>query len=102
MGAVTTDHFSSRAPDAAQHECCEPGAHSTLHGVVFAILCPGPAVHRPIARRVLRGDTIQLQAIMLQSYDSASISSSLRSPGPMVTGIGNEPTAPPIMPRLGP
>ena len=23
------------------------GAHSTLHGVVFAILCPSPAVHRP-------------------------------------------------------
>jgi hypothetical protein len=23
------------------------GAQSTLHGVVFAILCPGPAVHRP-------------------------------------------------------
>src|SRR6266849_88520 len=43
--------FSSRAPDAARHECCEPGAHSTLHGVVFAILCPGLAVHRAIARR---------------------------------------------------
>jgi hypothetical protein len=24
-----------------------PGAHSTLHGVVFAILCLGPAAHRP-------------------------------------------------------
>src|SRR6266436_8181315 len=24
------------------------GAHFTLHGVVFAILCPGPAVHRPL------------------------------------------------------
>ena len=24
----------------------DPGAHSTLHGVVFAILCPGPAVYR--------------------------------------------------------
>src|SRR5882724_8667167 len=23
--AVTTDHFSSRAPNATQHECCEPG-----------------------------------------------------------------------------
>src|SRR6202035_2935264 len=22
------------------------GVHSTLHGVVFAIFCPGPAVHR--------------------------------------------------------
>jgi len=26
------------------------GAHSTLHGVVFAILCLGSAVYRPIAR----------------------------------------------------
>src|SRR3982074_2961190 len=41
--AVTTDHFSCRAPNATQHECCELGAHFTLHGVVFAILCPGPA-----------------------------------------------------------
>src|SRR3979490_116405 len=23
--AVTTDHFSSRAPNATQHECCKPG-----------------------------------------------------------------------------
>ena len=38
--AATTDHFSSGAPDAAQHGCCEPGAHPTLHGVVFAILFP--------------------------------------------------------------
>jgi hypothetical protein len=25
--------FSSPAPDAAQQECCEPGVHSTLHGL---------------------------------------------------------------------
>src|SRR5712672_1650613 len=85
--AVTTDHFSSRAPNATQHECCELGAHFTLHGVVFAILCPGPActAHsvsktrvnalaealrcvRDTRSLVLRayGESIQLQPITLQ------------------------------------
>jgi len=30
-----------------QHECCELGPILLCMGVVFAILCPGPAVHRP-------------------------------------------------------
>jgi hypothetical protein len=38
--------ISPRAPDAAPHECCRAEAHSTLHGVVFAIFGPGSAVHR--------------------------------------------------------
>src|SRR6267378_8167934 len=86
--AVTTDHFSCRAPNATQHECCELGAHFTLHGVVFAILCPGPActAHsvsktrvnalaealrcvRDTRSLVLRacGESIQLQPITLQA-----------------------------------
>src|SRR3982074_3631576 len=35
-------------------------------------------------------------------HDNASISASLRSPGTMVTGIGNEPTALAIMAMIGP
>jgi len=43
-------------PDAAQHQCCRVGvgAYSTLHGVVFAILDPGPAAHRPWRRKDAR------------------------------------------------
>src|SRR4030081_3141503 len=69
--------FFSR-PDAAQQECCEPGVHSTLHGVVFAIFCPGPAVHRRsdampgpgheiVSASRLRDESIQFQHIMLQT-----------------------------------
>ena len=51
------------------------GAHSTLHGVVFAILCLGSAVYPEEALRCVRdtrslvlrahGESIQLQCIML-------------------------------------
>src|SRR5216683_5353929 len=54
------------------------GAHSTLHGVVFAILCLGSAVHPEEALRCVRdtrslvlrahGESIQLQCIMLQRH----------------------------------
>lgn len=44
--------FSSRAPDAAQHECRELGVFLSLHGVVFAFFVLGPA-GRP--RRDLSG-----------------------------------------------
>jgi hypothetical protein len=40
---VTTEHFSSRAPDAAQHEFCEPEPTLTLHGVVFAFFVLAPS-----------------------------------------------------------
>jgi hypothetical protein len=69
--------FFSR-PDAAQQECREPGFTllSTLHGVVFAIFCPGPAVHRRsdampgpgheiVSASRLRDESIQFQHIML-------------------------------------
>src|SRR6266581_2951261 len=50
--------------------------HSTLHGVVFAIFCPGPAVHRRrdgmpgpgheiVSASRLRDQSIQFQHIML-------------------------------------
>src|SRR6267142_4100476 len=45
--AVTTDHFFS-CPERNAARVPRAGAHFTLHGVVFAILCPGPAVHRPL------------------------------------------------------
>src|SRR5712664_3586151 len=82
----------SSAPDAAQQECC---VHSTLHGVVFAIFCPGPALHRRrdampgpgheiVSASRLRDESIQLQHIMLYptfstmsnttNFDSGSIS----------------------------
>ena len=38
--------FFFSCPGRKPHERCEPGAHSTLHGVVFAILCLGSAVYR--------------------------------------------------------
>src|SRR5256885_5158350 len=41
--AVTTDHLVPRTKAA---RVLRSGSHSTLHGVVFAILCLGPAVHR--------------------------------------------------------
>src|SRR5215207_7894875 len=41
--AATTDHLAPRTQAAW---VLRAGAHSTLHGVVFAILCPGPAVYR--------------------------------------------------------
>src|SRR6266850_4644184 len=52
------------------------GVHSTLHGVVFAIFCPGPALHRRrdampgpghevVSASRLRDESIQLQHIML-------------------------------------
>jgi len=40
--AVTTDHL---VPGRKRRECCEPGNIPTLHGVVFAILYLGPALH---------------------------------------------------------
>jgi hypothetical protein len=72
---VTTEHFSSRAPDAAQHECCEPEPTLTLHGVVFAIFCPAPVVHRRsdatpgpgheiVSASRLRHESIRLQHVM--------------------------------------
>jgi hypothetical protein len=39
--------FCSSCPDPARYDCCKPVGFSTVHGVVFAILCLGPAVHRP-------------------------------------------------------
>jgi hypothetical protein len=39
--AATTAHFSSCAPDAGSR-VLRAGVHSTLHGVVFAILCLDP------------------------------------------------------------
>ena len=71
--AVMTDH---RVPRTQAAEVLRAGAHSTLHGVVFAILCPGPAVYR---RRVsalrlgyeivlrTKGKSIRLQPIPIQS-----------------------------------
>src|ERR1700682_607670 len=52
------------------------GVHSTLHGVVFAIFCPGPALHRRrdampgpgheiVSASRLRDESIQLQHIVL-------------------------------------
>src|SRR6266852_9049420 len=52
------------------------GVHSTLHGVVFAIFCPGPALHRRrdampgpgheiVSASRLRDESVQLQHIML-------------------------------------
>src|SRR6266702_8497283 len=43
--AATTDHFSSRAPDASGTGAASR-PYSTLHGVVFAILCLGSACRR--------------------------------------------------------
>src|SRR6267143_4330595 len=43
---MTTAHFSSRARTRSAAGVLRAGVHSTLHGVVFAIFCPGPAVHR--------------------------------------------------------
>src|SRR5216683_6743886 len=34
------------APGRSAAGVLRAGVHSTLHGVVFAIFCPGPAVHR--------------------------------------------------------
>src|SRR3981081_753460 len=42
---MTTAHFSSRAR-TQRAGVLRAGVHSTLHGVVFAIFSPGPAVHR--------------------------------------------------------
>jgi hypothetical protein len=67
--AVTTDHL---VPQTQVVKVLRAGAYSTLHGVVFAILCPGPAVYRrrvsalrPGHEIVLRtnGESIQLHLI---------------------------------------
>jgi hypothetical protein len=39
--------FFFSCPERNAARVLRAGAHFTLHGVVFAILCPGPAVHRP-------------------------------------------------------
>ena len=39
--------FFFSCPGRKPHERCERGPISTLHGVVFAILCLGSAVYRP-------------------------------------------------------
>jgi transposase len=39
--------FFFSCPGRSAARVLQDGAHPTLHGVVFAILCPGPAVHRP-------------------------------------------------------
>ena len=39
--------FFFSCPERNAARVLRTGAQSTLHGVVFAILCPGPAVHRP-------------------------------------------------------
>ncbi|MEH2608061.1 hypothetical protein V1293_000350 [Bradyrhizobium sp. AZCC 1693] len=38
--AVTTDHFFFSYPGRSAARVLRAGTHSTLHGVVFAILCP--------------------------------------------------------------
>jgi hypothetical protein len=66
--------FSCPAGGAAR--VLRAGVHSTLHGVVFAIFCPGPAVHRRrdampgpgheiVSASRLPDESIQLQHIML-------------------------------------
>src|ERR1700738_4398853 len=45
-GAVMTEHFFFSSPGRSAARVLWAGVHSTLHGVVFAIFCPGPAVHR--------------------------------------------------------
>jgi hypothetical protein len=65
-----------RARDAAQQRALRAGVRSTLHGVVFAIFCPGPAVHRRrhampgpgheiVSVSRMQDESIQLQHIML-------------------------------------
>jgi hypothetical protein len=71
---VTTEHFSSRAPNAVQHECRQAGVDFTLHGVVFAILvqalpCPAEAAQssgfeRNPALAAIRGGWRQENAII--------------------------------------
>ena len=56
--AVTTDHLVPRTQAA---KVLRAGAHSTLHGVVFAILCPGPAVHRRRVSALRPGHEIVLR-----------------------------------------
>src|SRR3977135_288181 len=41
-------HYSLNGRKSTDVNGREHGAHSTVHGVVFAIFCPGPAVSRPI------------------------------------------------------
>jgi len=48
--AVTADCFS---PGRKQHASRGPAPISTLHGVVFAILCLGPPVHADRASNTL-------------------------------------------------
>src|SRR5882672_1759156 len=43
--AVTTDHFSSRAPNATQHECCEPGPILLCMGL-FSRFCVRASIRR--------------------------------------------------------
>src|SRR5712671_5930615 len=45
VGAMTRRIFLL-APGRSAAGVLRAGVHSTLHGVVFAIFCPGPAVHR--------------------------------------------------------
>src|SRR5882762_8439358 len=83
--AVTTDHFSSRAPDATQHECCEPGPNLLCMGLfsrfcVRALRCTAHSTSktRVNALRCVRDtrslglraycESIQLQPIMLQWF----------------------------------
>src|SRR6266705_1426198 len=44
--AVTTDHFSSRAPDTAQHQCREPGPFYFAWGCFRDFVSRPCAVHR--------------------------------------------------------
>src|SRR6266704_262993 len=67
------------APGRSAAGVLRAGVHSTLHGVVFAIFCPGPAVHRRrdslsgpgheiVSASRVRDQSIQFQHIMLQVW----------------------------------
>jgi hypothetical protein len=69
--------FSFSCPGRSAARVLRAGVRSTLHGVVFAIFCPGPAVHRRrgampgsgheiVSVSRLRDESIQLHHIILQ------------------------------------
>src|SRR3981081_1175047 len=73
--AVTTDHFSSRAPDATQHECCEPGPNLLCMGL-FSRFCVRAL--RGIARGVSKARVNALAGALRCVRDTRSLDSSLR------------------------
>src|SRR6266568_7678356 len=74
--------FFLLVPGTQAARALRAGAHSTLHGVVFAILCLGSAVYRRSTGWVERSDTHQFEFTEMMGFAKGSTHPTSRAIAP--------------------